>query len=82
MSEQDTQSDVEKAAQVAAEQAKALEEKKGSEEKEEPKITLTEAKAREEKAVQKAKIDAGRDNKALDLRSQALEKRDEAAALE
>ena len=81
MSEQDTQSDVEKAAQVAAEQAKALEEKKGSDEGE-PKITLTEAKAREEKAVQKAKIDAGRDNKALDLRKEALDKREEAAALE
>lgn len=79
----DTQSEEQKAEaeKVAAEQAKALEEKKGSDEGE-PKITETEAKARVEKAVQKAKIDAGRDNKALELRKEALDKREEAAAQE
>ena len=73
----DTQSEEEK---VEASQTKALEEKEGS--KEEPKITLTEAKTREEKAVQAARIQAGREQKTLDLRKEALDKREEVAAQE
>lgn len=82
MSEQDTQSEEQKAAaeKVAAEQAKALEGKKGS--GEELKITEAEAKTRVEKAVQAARITAGRDNKTLELRKEALDKREEAAAQE
>jgi len=80
---QDTQSDAEKAEaeKAAAEQAKALEEKKGSDE-EEPKITEAEAKARVEKAVQAARITAGRDSKTLELRKEALDKREEVIAQE
>ena len=82
----DTQSEEEKAAAEKVEadkvaQAKALEEKKVPEE-EEPKITEAEAKARVEKAVQAARITAGRDNKTLDLRKSALDKREEVIAQE
>lgn len=85
MKEQDTQSAEEKAAAEKAEadkaaQAKALGEEKGPEE--EPKITEAEAKTRVEKAVQAARIQAGRDNKTLDLRKAALDKREEVVAQE
>lgn len=81
--EADTQSEEEKAAAAAEEatQAKALAEKaKG--EKEEPTVTEAEVKARVEKAVQKAKIDAGRDNKAVEAKNEALKVREEAIAKE
>ena len=72
----DTQSEEEK---VEVAQTKALEEKDS---KEEPKVTETEAKTRVEKAVQAARIQAGREQKTLDLRKEALDKREEAATQE
>jgi len=72
----DTQSEEEKAAQVAAEQAKALADEAGSEE-EKPTVTEAEVKARVEKAVQAARIKAGRDDKAFEAKAEALKKREE-----